>query len=105
VQNGEVKDLALSRHTVADDIIESFMVSANVAMAQYLREKGSLCIRRVVRTPKRWDGIQIIAAKFGARLPPTPDPRALSEFLDQRKAADPTHFPDLSLSVVKLLGP
>jgi exoribonuclease-2 len=105
VQNGEVKDLAINRHTVAEDIIESFMVAANVAMAQYLREKASFAIRRVVRTPKRWDGIQIIAAKFGVKLPATPDPRALSDFLDQRQATDPAHFPDLSLSIVKLLGP
>jgi VacB/RNase II family 3'-5' exoribonuclease len=105
VQNGEVKDLAVRQHTVAEDIIESFMVAANVAMAQFLREKSSLSIRRVVRTPKRWDGIQIIAAKFGVKLPDAPDPRALSDFLAQRKAADPEHFPDLSLSVVKLLGP
>ena len=105
VQNGEVKDLAVHQHTVAEDIIESFMVAANVAMAQFLREKGSLAIRRVVRTPKRWDGIQIIAAKFGVKLPDMPDPRALSDFLAQRKAAAPEHFPDLSLSIVKLLGP
>ena len=105
MENGEVKDLEVQRHTVAGDIIESFMVAANVAMAQFLREKGSLAIRRVVRTPKRWDGIQIIAAKFGVKLPDAPDPRALSEFLVQRKAADLEHFPDLSLSVVKLLGP
>jgi VacB/RNase II family 3'-5' exoribonuclease len=105
VQNGEVKDLAVRQHTVAEDIIESFMVAANVAMAQFLRERGSLAIRRVVCTPKRWDGIQIVAAKFGVKLPDAPDPRALSEFLVQRKLADLEHFPDLSLSVVKLLGP
>ena len=105
VENGEVKDLTVSRHNVAEDIIESFMVAANVAMAQYLKEKGSLSLRRVVRTPRRWDRIQAIAAQFGVTLPAAPDPRALSEFLDQRKAADPAHFPDLSLSVVKLLGP
>jgi exoribonuclease-2 len=105
MQNGDVKDLKVHQHTVAEDIIESFMVSANVAMAQYLREKGSPAIRRVVRIPKRWDGIQIIAAKFGVKLPDVPDPRALSEFLEQRQAADPAHFPDLSLSIVKLLGP
>ena len=105
MQNGEVKDLQVNRHTVAEDIIEGFMVAANVAMARYLREKGSLSIRRVVRTPKRWDGIQIIAAKFGVKLPAIPDPRALSDFLNQRQAADPEHFPDLSLSIVKLLGP
>ena len=105
LQNGEVKDLVVSRRTAADDIIESFMVAANVAMALYLKEKGSLSIRRVVRIPKRWDRIQAIASQFGVKLPVAPDPRALSEFLDQRKAADPAHFPDLSLSVVKLLGP
>jgi VacB/RNase II family 3'-5' exoribonuclease len=105
VEDGQVKDMAVSTHNVAEDIIESFMVAANVAMAQYLKEKGSASIRRVVRTPRRWDRIQAIAAQFGAKLPATPDPRALSEFLDRRKAADPVHFPDLSLSVVKLLGP
>ncbi|HWW02958.1 MAG TPA: RNB domain-containing ribonuclease [Candidatus Acidoferrum sp.] len=105
VENGEVKDLTVSHHNVAEDIIESFMVAANVAMAELLKEKGSLSIRRVVRTPQRWDRIQAIAAQFGAKLPMTPDPRALSAFLDQRRVADPVHFPDLSLAVVKLLGP
>jgi len=105
VENGEVKDLTVRRHNVAEDIIESFMVAANVAMAEYLREKGSLSIRRVVRTPKRWDRIQQIAAQVGVKLPAEPDARALSEFLEQRRQADPVHFPDLSLSVVKLLGP
>ena len=67
--------------------------------------KGALSLRRVVRIPKRWDRIQAIAAQFGTPLPAEPDPRALSQFLAQRKAADPGHFPDLSLAVVKLLGP
>jgi exoribonuclease-2 len=105
MENGEVKDLVVSHHNAAEDIIESFMVAANTAIAQHLKDRGSLSIRRVVRTPKRWDRIQAIAAQFGVKLPPTPDPRALSEFLDQRKAADPVHFADLSLSIVKLLGP
>jgi exoribonuclease-2 len=105
VQNGEVKDMAVSRHNAAEDIIESFMVAANVAMAKHLKEQGSLSIRRVVRTPRRWDRICAIAAQYGVTLPAAPDPRALSDFLDQRKQADPEHFPDLSLSVVKLLGP
>jgi VacB/RNase II family 3'-5' exoribonuclease len=103
--NGEVKDLAVSAHNVAQDIIESFMVGANVAMAEYLSQKASLSIRRVVRTPRRWDRIQAIAAQFGLSLPATPDSRALSEFLERRKTADPLHFPDLSLAVIKLLGP
>jgi exoribonuclease-2 len=105
VENGEIKDLAVRRHTVAEDIIESFMVAANVAMAKFLKENGSLSIRRVVKTPKRWDRIQAIAAQFDVQLPFAPDARSLSDFLEQRKAADPAHFPDLSLSIVKLLGP
>jgi exoribonuclease-2 len=105
VENGEVKDLRVGSHNVAQDIIESFMVAANVAMARYLAEKASLAIRRVVRTPRRWDRLQAIAAQFGVKLPATPESSALCEFLEQRRAADPIHFPDLSLSVVKLLGP
>jgi VacB/RNase II family 3'-5' exoribonuclease len=105
VQDGEVKDLTVVRHNVAMDMIESFMVAANVAMAGHLRDKGSLTIRRVVKTPKRWDRIQAIAAQFGVKLPDQPDPKALADFLAQRKAADLAHFADLSLSVVKLLGP
>ena len=105
IANGQLTDLTLSSHNVAQDIIESFMVAANVAMAQYLTQTASLSIRRVVRTPRRWDRIQAIAALFHVNLPANPDPRALSEFLEQRKAADPLHFPDLSLSIVKLLGP
>lgn len=105
LQKGEVTELAISQRTVADEIIENFMVAANVAMAEYLKGKGMLSIRRVVKVPKRWEGIQIIAAKYGVTLPAVPDPRALAAFLDQRKAADPEHFQDLSLAVVKLLGP
>jgi exoribonuclease-2 len=105
IQNGELKDLTVSPHNVAQDIIESFMVAANVAMARFLAEEGLLSIRRVVRTPKRWDRIQAIAAGFGFKLPAVPDSRALSEFLEQHRTTDPVHFPDLSLAVVKLLGP
>ncbi len=104
VEDGTVKELRVREHTVASDIIESFMIAANVAMATFLRSRGSLSIRRVVKTPKRWDRIQAIAIQFGTRLPDVPDPRALSDFLDRRRAADPEHFSDLSLSIVKLLG-
>jgi exoribonuclease-2 len=105
VEQGQVKDLVVRTHNVAEDIIESFMVAANVAMAQFLKEKNSLSIRRVVKTPRRWDRIQAIANQFGIKLPDVPDAKALSDFLEKRRAADPAHFPDLSLSIVKLLGP
>jgi ribonuclease R len=61
-------------------------------------------VRRVVRTPKRWERIVELAAEVGERLPAAPDTRSLSLFLARRQAADPLRFPDLSLSVVKLLG-
>lgn len=105
IDNGEIKDLALRRHNVAEEIIESFMVAANVGMAQHLRKHQALCLRRVVRIPRRWSRIQDIAQQFGTVLPAQPDAQALSAFLDERQAADPDHFPDLSLSIVKLLGP
>jgi VacB/RNase II family 3'-5' exoribonuclease len=104
IENGEVKDLTVCGQNVAEDIIESFMVAANVAMAKHLKENGALSIRRVVRTPRRWDRIQAIALPFGVKLPAVPDPHALADFLDQRRTADPEHFPDLSLAVVKMLG-
>ena len=89
----------------ARDMIEDFMVAANRSVAKYLIERGSPSLRRVVREPKRWDRIVAIAAEVGEVLPEKPDNVALSEFLARRRAADPDHFADLSLSVVKLLGP
>ncbi len=105
LENGQVKDLEFREHNAAEELIENFMITANVAIAHCLRERKTLSLRRVVKTPRRWERIRAIASQLGTGLPGTPDPHALSEFLDQRRAADPAHFPDLSLSVVKLLGP
>jgi VacB/RNase II family 3'-5' exoribonuclease len=104
-QNGKVQSIAVTRKNRARDLIEDFMIAANVAIAQYLAEQGRSAIRRVVRVPKRWSRIVDIAAGFGVTLPAEPNAKALSDFLAARRAADPLRFPDLSLSVVKLLGP
>ncbi|HET7456060.1 MAG TPA: RNB domain-containing ribonuclease [Gemmatimonadaceae bacterium] len=98
-------DVEAVRKTRANALIEDFMIAANVAMAQFLDERGSPSIRRVVRTPERWNRIVALAAAVGETLPPAPDSGALAAFLERRHAADPEHFPDLSLAVVKLLGP
>jgi exoribonuclease-2 len=103
--DGKVTAIRVTRKNRARDLIEDFMISANVAIAQYLAEQQRSAIRRVVRQPKRWSRIVELASKLGATLPAEPDPRALSAFLAARRAADPLRFPDLSLSVVKLLGP
>ncbi len=105
VVNGKVVDLAVARRNRARDLIEDFMVAANRSVAVYLIERGSPSLRRVVREPKRWDRIVALAADVGEVLPEAPDNVALSEFLARRREADPEHFADLSLSVVKLLGP
>jgi exoribonuclease-2 len=46
-----------------------------------------------------------MAAAQGVTLPATADSKALNDFLVKRKAADPDHFADLSLAVIKLIGP
>jgi ribonuclease R len=104
-KDGKVEAITVTRKNRARDLIEDFMVAANVAIAQYLAEQQRSAIRRVVRVPKRWSRIVAIAAQYGSTLPAEPDARALSAFLGTRRAADPLRFPDLSLSIVKLLGP
>jgi ribonuclease R len=105
VVNNAVRGFAIMRDDPARDLIESFMVAANVAMAEFLRARNCLALRRIVRTPKRWDRIQALAAALGTKLPDAPDARALSDFLAQRKQTDLEHFPELSLAVLKSLGP
>lgn len=104
-EDGRVTDLVVRPQNRATQLIEDFMIAANTAMATFLEEKGSSAIRRVVKVPERWDRIVALAAGLGEKLPATPDSGALSAFLAKRRAADPDHFPDLSLSVVKLMGP
>ncbi|MGI8469065.1 MAG: RNB domain-containing ribonuclease [Pyrinomonadaceae bacterium] len=101
---GEITNLKAVLPNSAQKIIENFMIAANVEMAEFLESKNITSIRRVVKTPARWEGIRRIAASFGANLPEIPDSRALSAFLEKRKSADEVHFPDLSLSIIKLLG-
>ena len=100
----ELRDLKADKTNRAKDIIEDFMIAANGVTARYLASKKFPSLRRVVRTPKRWDRIVELAAERGATLPKEPDAKALEQFLVSAKAADPLRFPDLSLCVIKLLG-
>ena len=103
--DGKVTDLREDKPNRAKQLIEDFMVAANGVTARFLDQHDFPSLRRVVRTPKRWDRIVELAAGLGAHLPEEPDARALNEFLEQRHQKDPLRFPDLSLSVIKLLGP
>ncbi len=86
-------------------MIEDFMIAANEVVARLLEDDRRSSIRRIVRTPARWDRIVTIAAAHGVQLPAQPDSGALNAFLVQQAAADPDHFADLSLAVIKLMGP
>ncbi len=104
VIDGQVTGLEIKQSSRAQDIIECFMVAANTAMADFLETRGLPSLRRVVKRPARWPRIVEIAASYGAHLPAAPDAHALAEFLAQRKQAEPAHYPELSLAVVKLIG-
>jgi ribonuclease R len=104
-EKGVVKDLTVVEMNAARSLIEEFMVAANRTMMAFLSDAGIPRIERVVRTPKHWDGIVLTAAALGEDLPGQPDVQALARFLATQKKADPERFPDLSLTVVKLMGP
>jgi exoribonuclease-2 len=105
VSNGKVSDLVKQEKSRATELIEDFMIAANEVVARMLEGNKVSSIRRVVKTPERWDRIMELAAKQGEQLPAEPDSKALNDFLVKRKAADPDHFADLSLAVIKLMGP
>jgi VacB/RNase II family 3'-5' exoribonuclease len=100
----EIRELEVEKKNRAKDIIEDFMIAANGVTARYLSSKKFPSLRRVVRTPERWERIVEIAEEHGFKLPSKPDPRVLEDFLMKEKAADSLRFPDLSLSIIKLMG-
>jgi len=103
IVNYQVIDVVPQQKNRATELIEDFMIAANGVGARFLQNVSSL--RRIVRTPERWDRIVQLAATKGEKLPAQPDSKALNDFLLRRKAADPDHFADVSLAVVKLIGP
>ncbi len=105
LQNGQVVGLTTQGKNHATQLIEDFMVAANETVARLLEAKRVSSIRRVVKTPERWDRIVQVAAQIGEQLPSAPDSKALSAFLSKRQAVDPDHFADLSLAIIKLMGP
>jgi len=105
MRDGQVVAVELQEKNRATGLIEDFMIAANEVVARMLDARKVSSIRRVVKTPKRWDRIVELAAARGGRLPAAPDSKALNNFLIAQQAADPDHFTDLSLAVIKLMGP
>ena len=102
--DGVLSDLRADVGNRAKDMIAAFMIAANGVSARFLDRQGSPSLRRLLRAPERWDKIVAIAAGFGETLPAAPSALALDGFLARRRAAAPTKFAELSLSIVKLLG-
>jgi exoribonuclease-2 len=102
---GEAVEITRLEKNRATSLIEEFMVAANGVIARTFEQAGVASIRRIVRTPKRWDRIVEVAAGLGTTLPAEADSKALNDFLLAQKQKDPDHFPDLSLTMVKLMGP
>jgi exoribonuclease R len=100
----EIRGLEAEQKNRAKEIIEDFMIAANGVTARYLSARKFASLRRVVRTPKRWERMVEIAWEHGFKLPSSPDSGALEEILTREKAADPLRFPDLSLAMIKLMG-
>ena len=105
ILNDKVVGVEKQEKNRATELIEDFMIAANEVVARMLEANNVSSIRRVVKTPERWGRIVELAAKQGEQLPTNPDSKALNEFLVKRKAADPDHFADLSLAIIKLMGP
>jgi exoribonuclease-2 len=103
VLNQQIVDVVKQEKNRATELIEDFMIAANGVVARALEKVSSL--RRIVKTPERWGRIVQLAAAHGETLPAQPDSKALNDLLLKRKAADPDHFADLSLAVIKLIGP
>jgi exoribonuclease-2 len=104
VSDGSI-DLEAQVKNRATQVIEDFMIAANGVVARTLAAKHYSSIRRVVKTPKRWDRIVEIAKQMGTQLPAQPDSKPLHDFLCEQQKKDPDHFADLSLTIIKLLGP
>jgi exoribonuclease-2 len=103
-KDGIVLALELVETNPARELIENFMIAANIAVSRFLEAKGVPSIRRIVKTPERWPRIVEVAAEYGVKLPAQPSASALAQFLIDRRKADTLRFPDLSLTIVKLLG-
>ena len=105
VVDGKVQSIATVFHNRASDLIEELMIASNETMAKTLRAAKRSCIRRVVRSPERWARIVELVGRHGTKLPAEPDSGALNAFLQAQRAADSVHYPDLSLAIIKLMGP
>ncbi len=104
ILNNKIVDIKQAIRGRADELIENFMIAANTTTSKFLKDHQFPIFRRIVRTPLRWERIVSVAAELGEKLPWHPDSKALEEMLLRQQAKNPEGFPDLSLTIIKLLG-
>jgi exoribonuclease-2 len=100
--NGVPVEIQEQKRSRAHKLIENYMIAANVCTTRFLKDIPT--IRRVVKTPKNWPRIVDLAKELGGDLPQKPNSKALRRFLLEQREKFPLQFPDLSLSIIKLLG-
>ncbi|MEO7774699.1 MAG: RNB domain-containing ribonuclease [Steroidobacteraceae bacterium] len=100
----DVANLEQQEQNRARQLIEEFMIATNGAVARFLDDQHRATIQRVVRSPERWTRIRDVVGEYGETLPPESDGAALQRFLAQQRVRDPVRFPDLSLTLIKLMG-
>jgi exoribonuclease-2 len=102
--NGSLREVTPVAPNRAKQLIENLMIAANGVVARFLDARGFASLRRVVKSPERWDRIRDLAAEFGDSLPPDADSEALAAFLQRRQQAAPDEYADLSHRVIKMIG-
>jgi exoribonuclease-2 len=99
-----LRDLQPQHGNRAKALIENLMIAANGITARFLDQRGFPSLRRVVKSPERWDRIRALASEAGDTLPAAADSTALAALLARRRQADPETFPDFSRTIIQLLG-
>jgi len=103
-EDGTLRDVQPVLPNRAKELIENLMIGANGVVARFLDARGFPSLRRVVRSPERWDRIRALAEEFGETLPEAADAIALAKFLQRRKEAAPDAYAELSHRVIKMIG-
>ena len=104
IADGEVLSIKKEEQSRAKDKVKFNMMAANITTMQVLDAGGMPTLRRIVKTPEKWDKIVDLAKKYEFELPSDPDAKSLNAFLEARKEADPRAHEELCSEVVRLVG-
>lgn len=110
VVDGRVLSLEDTGRNLAMDLIEDLMIAANETVARALAQAHRSSLRRVVKSPERWQRIVELVHTASSNLPQpvtlpaAPEAKPLNEFLCAERQHDPDHYPDLALAIIKLMG-